>query len=99
MGKPVHKCRREELQALVSFHSQLVQYFQTITAYVDTKDRSEHIATLVNFVRSGLSALADGRQTLVGRLRDNADDLYIFADAPELDDVVRLEDSYGRAGR
>lgn len=30
---------REELQALVGFHSHLVQYLQTITAYVDTKDR------------------------------------------------------------
>jgi len=34
---------------------------------------------------------AYNRQTLVGRLRDNADDLYIFADAPELDDVVAQE--------
>ena len=30
----------QELAALVSFESQLVQYLQTITAYVDTKDRS-----------------------------------------------------------
>jgi DNA-binding transcriptional LysR family regulator len=31
------------------------------------------------------------RQTLVARLRENADDLYIFADAPEMEDVVVQE--------
>jgi DNA-binding transcriptional LysR family regulator len=28
------------------------------------------------------------RQTLVSRLRENADDLYVFADSPEMEDVV-----------
>lgn len=32
---------REELQALVRFESLLIQYLQTITVYVDSKDRSQ----------------------------------------------------------
>lgn len=31
---------------------------------------------------------AHNRETLVARLRDNADDLYLFADAPEIEEVV-----------
>lgn len=34
---------------------------------------------------------AFNRQTLVQRLRRNLDDLYVFADAPEMDDVVMQE--------
>ena len=34
---------------------------------------------------------AHNRKTLDARLRENADDLYIFADSPELDEVVAQE--------
>ena len=37
------------------------------------------------------SMQAHNRQTLVERLHDNEDDLYVFADAPELEDVVTQE--------
>lgn len=40
-------------------------------------------------VQVGLEAY--NRQTLVQRLRQNLDDLYVFADAPEMDDVVMQE--------
>jgi 2-polyprenyl-3-methyl-5-hydroxy-6-metoxy-1,4-benzoquinol methylase len=50
---------RAELEKLEAFHTRLILFLQTITLYVDTKDRSEHIATLVNFFRSGLAALSD----------------------------------------
>ena len=50
---------RAELEKLEAFHTRLILFIQTITLYVDTKDRSEHIATLVNFFRSGLAVLAD----------------------------------------
>jgi SAM-dependent methyltransferase len=45
-----------ELDALVRFESRLVQYLQTITAYVDTKDRSLGASELVSRV-----ALAEQR--------------------------------------
>src|SRR5512139_3121216 len=38
-----------------------------------------------------VSLQAYNRQTLVARLRENADDLYVFADAPELEDAVTQE--------
>lgn len=60
---------RAELEKLEGFHTRLILYLQTITLYVDTKDRSEHIATLVNFVRSGLGALSD---ELTRRLESSA---------------------------
>ncbi|MDO8834861.1 MAG: class I SAM-dependent methyltransferase [Vicinamibacterales bacterium] len=50
---------RAELEKLEAFHTRLILFIQTITLYVDTKDRSEHIATLVNFFRSGLAVLSD----------------------------------------
>jgi SAM-dependent methyltransferase len=36
-----------------------VLYLQTITRFVDTKDRSEHIATLANLTNAGLSGVTD----------------------------------------
>jgi len=50
---------RGELEKLEAFHSKLVLYLQTITRYVDTKDRSELIATLANLTNAGLSGVAD----------------------------------------
>ena len=50
---------RSELGRLETFHSRLVLYLQTITRFVDTKDRSEHIATLTNLTNAGLSGVAD----------------------------------------
>jgi len=50
---------RGELDKLEAFHTKLVLYLQTITRYVDTKDRSELIATLANLTNAGLSGVAD----------------------------------------
>jgi len=50
---------RGELEKLEAFHTKLVLYLQTITRYVDTKDRSEFIATLANLTNAGLSGVAD----------------------------------------
>jgi O-antigen chain-terminating methyltransferase len=50
---------RGELEALETFHTKLILYLQTITSFVDTKDRSEHIATLTNLTNAGLSGVAD----------------------------------------
>lgn len=67
---PVHRATQEamaatlatlraELEKLEAFHTTLILYIQTITLYVDTKDRSEHSATLVNFFHTGLALLSD----------------------------------------
>jgi len=48
-----------ELQKLETFHAKLILYLQTITLFVDTKDRSEHIATLANLTNAGLAGVAD----------------------------------------
>jgi len=50
---------RGELGRLETFHSKLVLYLQTITRFVDTKDRSEHIATLTNLTNAGLNGVTD----------------------------------------
>lgn len=50
---------RAETEKLELFHSRLILFIQTITLYVDTKDRSEHIAKLVNLMTSGLNGLSD----------------------------------------
>jgi len=50
---------RGELEKLQTFHTTLVLYLQTITRFVDTKDRSEHIATLANLTSAGLAGVAD----------------------------------------
>jgi len=50
---------RGELEKLQAFHSRLVMYLQTITRFVDTKDRSEHIAKLANITQAGLSGVVD----------------------------------------
>ena len=50
---------RGELEKLETFHTTLVLYLQTITRFVDTKDRSEHIATLANLTNAGLAGVAD----------------------------------------
>lgn len=50
---------RGELEKLQAFHSRLVMYLQTITRFVDTKDRSEHIAKLANVTQAGLSGVVD----------------------------------------
>jgi len=47
-----------ELEKLETFHTTLVLYLQTITRFVDTKDRSEHIATLANLTSAGLAGVA-----------------------------------------
>ncbi len=48
---------REQLAGLAQFQTRLVQYFQQITAYVDTKDRDTAGGTLV--LNASLSGLAD----------------------------------------
>ncbi len=50
---------RGELEKLQAFHARLMLYLQHITRFVDTKDRSEHVAKLANITRAGLSAVAD----------------------------------------
>ena len=50
---------RGELEKLETFHTTLVLYLQTVTRFVDTKDRSEHIATLANLTNAGLAGVAD----------------------------------------
>jgi SAM-dependent methyltransferase len=50
---------RGELEKLQAFHARLMLYLQQITRFVDTKDRSEHVAKLANITRAGLSAVAD----------------------------------------
>ncbi len=50
---------RTELEKLESFHAKLILFIQTITLYVDTKDRSEHIARLVNITTGGLDAVGN----------------------------------------
>jgi SAM-dependent methyltransferase len=50
---------RAELDKLQAFHSRLVMYLQSITLFVDTKVRSEHIARLANFMSVGLTAVSD----------------------------------------
>jgi SAM-dependent methyltransferase len=50
---------RSELEALETFHTRLILYLQTITWFVDTKDRNEDIATLTNLTYAGLSGVTD----------------------------------------
>jgi len=50
---------RGELEKLETFHTAIVLYLQTITRFVDTRDRSEHIATLANLTNAGLAGVAD----------------------------------------
>jgi hypothetical protein len=50
---------RGELEKLETFHTRLILYLQSITLFVDTKDRSEHIATLTNLTNAGLNGVAD----------------------------------------
>ena len=49
---------RGELEKLAAFHTRLVMYLQTITLFVDTKVRSEHIAKLTNMTETGLNWVA-----------------------------------------
>ena len=49
---------RGELEKLETFHARLVMYLQTITLLVDTKVRSEHIATLTNMMETGVNWVA-----------------------------------------
>jgi SAM-dependent methyltransferase len=66
----VHRANREaiaatlgtvksELEKAESFHAKLILLLQSITLYVDTKDRSEHIARLVNITTSGLDGVGN----------------------------------------
>ncbi len=48
---------RGELEQLEAFHTRLMLYLQTVTLFVDTKVRSEHIATLANMLESGVSTV------------------------------------------
>jgi hypothetical protein len=48
---------REQLAALAQFQTRLIQYFQQITAYVDTKDRDNAGGSLV--LNAALNGLAD----------------------------------------
>jgi len=48
---------REQLAALAQFQTRLIQYFQQITGYVDTKDRDASAGSLV--LNASLSGLAD----------------------------------------
>ena len=50
---------RAELEKLETFHAKLILYLQTVTLFVDTKVRSEHIARLANLTETGLNGLAD----------------------------------------
>lgn len=50
---------RGQLESLAGFHSRLIQYLQTVTLFVDTKDRSEMMASLVLGLSSGLSGVSD----------------------------------------
>lgn len=48
---------RDRLDAVAQFHGRLIEYFQQITAYVDTKDRDTAGTSLV--LNASLSGLAD----------------------------------------
>lgn len=48
---------RDRLDAVAQFHARLIEYFQQITAYVDTKDRDTAGTSLV--LNASLSGLAD----------------------------------------
>ncbi len=50
---------RGQLDGLESFHSRLIQYLQTITLFVDTKDRSETLALIVQGLSGGLDGVTD----------------------------------------
>jgi SAM-dependent methyltransferase len=50
---------RTEVETLEAFHARLILFIQTITLYVDTKDRSEHIARLVNLTLGGHDAVSN----------------------------------------
>jgi len=47
-----------ELERLQAFHTRLMLYLQSVTSFVDTKVRSEHIATLTNMLETGASTMA-----------------------------------------
>jgi SAM-dependent methyltransferase/uncharacterized coiled-coil protein SlyX len=49
---------RAELEKLETFHTRMVLYLQTITRFVDSKVRSEHIATLTNMMETGVNWVA-----------------------------------------
>jgi SAM-dependent methyltransferase len=49
---------RGELEKLEAFHTRLMLYLQSITSFVDTKVRSEHIASLTNMLETGVSTVA-----------------------------------------
>ena len=49
---------RGELEKLEAFHTRLMLYLQKVTLFVDTKVRSEHIATLTNMLETGVSTVA-----------------------------------------
>lgn len=70
---------RGELEKLETFHTKLVLFIQTITLYVDTKDRSEHIARLVNITTGGLDAVGNefrrAWESMVARDQRHAGDL------------------------
>ncbi|MCX6552584.1 MAG: class I SAM-dependent methyltransferase [Acidobacteria bacterium] len=53
---------RGQLESLSVFHSHLIQYLQTVTLFVDTKDRGEMLASLVLGLSSGLQGVADDHQ-------------------------------------
>ena len=50
---------RRQRESLAIFHSHLIQYLQTVTRFVDTKDRGETMASLILGLSSGLTGLAD----------------------------------------
>ena len=61
---------RRELDALIHFESRLVQYLQTITIYVDTKDRSaggHELLERVALAEQRVLALKREMETLLGR--------------------------------
>jgi SAM-dependent methyltransferase len=62
---------RTELEKLEAFHAKLILFVQSITLYVDTKDRSEHVARLVNVTTGGLDAVNNefrrSREAMVAR--------------------------------
>ena len=49
---------RRELEKFEAFHARWIMFAQKITRFIDTKVRSEHIATLSNMTEVGLNSLA-----------------------------------------
>jgi SAM-dependent methyltransferase len=83
---------RREFDALVHFESRLVQYLQTITIYVDTKERSaggHDLRERVAMAEQRVLALKREMETLLGRTGRSAPESEGGAGAPSAERIDR----------